>query len=558
MEGQLMVAGRAFVAPRNALEEKLAQIWADLLQVSNISIFDNFFELGGHSLLAGRVLGRISAIFGVSLPIRTLFQAPILEQLARQVAESLKKKTNNPSLQISRVGEQGPLSVSIVQEHVLCIERELPGLPQFNLPLAYRLEGPLNVPALKRSLTEIARRHHALRTRFDWVERKPVGLVTPMVKLPDLLTLEVLAPAKSTRSDRQKALLLQKAELRFQEEALRPFDVRRAPLFRARLLVLDPTDHVLIFVLHHIIVDGWSIELFFNELSKLYGAFSVGQIPQLSAPPLQFSDFARWQRWWCTTDAAARQLAFWRQYLRHTSPMFCSSANAAQLLSSPSTTEPLHLPNDLVARLRMIHLGQGATLFMTLLTAFKALLMARSGRKDICIATAMANRSLQNTEAVIGPFENTVLIRTQVDPDLSFVETLDHVRDSILDSYSMQEFPFETLAARLSEGDGLDSASLVQVVFVLQHAFGLQFHLPGIVDKAFGDVSRAGQPALPIDRSWLVVTLKETASGITGLWRCKRDLFGPDTLESWVADYKTILTKVAESPKTTLGRLLTR
>ena len=537
---------------------KLAQIWADLLQVSNISILDNFFELGGHSLLAGQVLGRISAVFGVSLPIRTLFQAARLKELAQQVAKSLKNKKNDPALLIARAEEHGPLPVSIVQEHVLRIERELPRLPQFNLPIAHRLQGPLNVRALKRSLAEVARWHHALRTRFDWVDSQPIALVTPMLELADLLTLEVLAHAKSTRNDHHKALLLQKAELQLEEEARRPFDVNRAPLFRARLLRLDPTDHVLIFVFHHIIVDGWSIELFFDELSKLYGTFSAGQVPQLSTLPLQFSDFARWQRWWCTTDTAARQLVFWRQYLRHTSPMFYSSADAAQLLGSPSTTEPLHLPSELVARLRVIRLSQGGTLFMILLTAFKALLMARSGRKDICIATAMANRSLQNTEAVIGPFENTVLIRTRIDPDLPFVEALDRVRDSILNSYSMQEFPFEILAVRLSEEDGLDTASLIQVVFVLQHAFGLKFSLPRVVSKAFGDMSRAGHPALPIDRSRLVVTLKETASGIVGLWRCKRDFFGPDTLETWIADYKEILIKVAENPKTALGRLLAR
>jgi non-ribosomal peptide synthetase component F len=213
------------------------------------------------------------------------------------------------------------------------------------------------------------------------------------------------------------------------------------------------------------------------------------------------------------------------------------------------------MSKDLVARLRSLSHRRGVTLFMTLLAGFKILLMARSGRSDVCVATAMANRSQLSTERVIGPLVNTTLIRTRIAADLSFEDALSCVRDSVLEAYARQELPFDILAARLAEEDGLDPSSLIQASFILQNAFR-PLKLPHVTVRSFA--YPGGQRVLPIDRSWLSVVLKETPSGVTGSCSYKNDLFEPDALQHWIADYTTILAKAAANPETSLGRLSDR
>jgi amino acid adenylation domain-containing protein len=556
----LRVASREFVAPRDSTEEALTNIWIEVLEVKEIGVFDNFFDLGGHSLLAGQVLARVANTFGgVSLPIRALFEARTLEALARQIDEARERESNEPQPEMVHLEGDGSQPVSTVQEHVLRIEREVPGLPQFNVSFAYRLQGLLNVPALERSLAEVVRRHNSLRTRFAWVDERPIALIAPASDIGSTLVTEDLAAGTPTGNDRAKTLLLRKAELRAEQEAWAPFDPTRAPLFRTRLFRLGPDDHVLLLILHHIIVDGWSIGIFFEEVSKLYSAFMAGRQAQLPEPALQFSDLVRWQRWWGSTNSAAQQFTYWKERLRGVSSVFSTdAAPAGPLLGSRTAHEPVHLPNDLVGRLNAFSGSQGGTLFMTLLAAFKAMLLARTGRNDICVATAMANRSQQRTECVIGPLENTTLIRTRMESDLTFQEALSRVRDSVLEAYARQELPFDILAAQLAEEDGLNPASLIQVYFVLRNAFHTPLKLPNVAVRSFGNVYREGQPVMPIDRTWLTVMLKETPSGIIGSCCYKADLFEAGTVQHWIADYKTILAKAAANPETSLGRLADR
>jgi amino acid adenylation domain-containing protein len=555
----LGVAGGDFVAPRNSTEDLLAGIWADLLEVEEVGIFSNFFDLGGHSLLAGRVLARVASVFHVSLPIRALFEASTIEALARRIDGARASQSTEPRPEIARVERDGPQAISILQERVLRIERELPGLPQFNLPFTYRLQGPLNVPALERSLVEVVRRHDSLRTGFSWAGERPAPFITPASDVVSPLRIEDLAVGTSAGNNRAKALMLKKVELRAEQEAWTPFDLTRAPLFRTRLLRLGPDDHVLLLILHHIIVDGWSIGVFFEEVSEVYSAFAAGRQVQLPAQAFQFSDFADWQRRWCTTELATRQFAYWKDHLREASPVFPTDVGAAgALLTSRIAHEPFHLSSDLVVRLSALSRSQGGTLFMALLAGFKAMLLARTGRGDICVATAMANRTQQWTERVIGPIENTTLIRTRMDSDLSFREALSRVRDSVLEAYARQELPFEILAARLAEEADVDPASLIQVFFVLQNAIRRPLELPDVVAQSFGSAHREGRPVLPIDRAWLTLMLNEKPSGINGSCTYKVDLFEANTFESWIAEYEAILAKAIANPERSLGLLTDR
>jgi acyl-CoA synthetase (AMP-forming)/AMP-acid ligase II/acyl carrier protein len=541
--------------PRSQMERQLARIWADLLEVNQIGIEEDIFALGVDSLTVTQMILCLRERFGVNFSFKDIFEAPTVAALAARLKSSQSLNLPDPPTDIERVEVDGPQPVSIVQERILRIERALPGLPQFNLPFAYRLRGRLNVPALERSLAGVVRRHESLRTGFAWRDELPVALITPTVDIKSPLIVKDLAVRAPAGKSRAKALLLKKLKLEAERESLKPINVKDAPLFRARLFRLSADDHVLLLVLHDIIVDGWSMGVFMEELSQLYSAFAARRRAQLPEPPLQFSDFARWQRRWSASGAATRQFAYWKGCLRKASILFASTnSDVRGELAARISQERFHISNDLVARLGTLSHSRGATLFMTLLAGFKTLLLLRSGRNDICVATMMANRSQTGTEGVIGPLANTTLIRTQIDADMTFQEALTRVRNAVLEAHSTQELPFDFIAARLAEEDGLDPASLIQVYFVLQVPFRRLIKLPELAIQPFAYLE--GQSVvMPIDRTWLRMTLRETPSGITGSCRYKNNLLTPNTVQHWIADYEAILAEAAADPKKSLGRL---
>jgi hypothetical protein len=325
-----------------------------------------------------------------------------------------------------------------------------------------------------------------------------------------------LAARSGARSARAKELLLTRAKLEAQQAALEPIDTTHAPLLRAYLFRLDAEDHVLLLVVHDIIIDGWSMVIFMEELSELYSASISGRKAELPEPELQFSEFARWQRQWCTSAAANRQYAYWKGCLDKVSPLFTTpKVNIGGELTSRVIEEPFQLSDDLVARLRGLSHSRGVTLFISLLAGFKTLLLLRSGRTDICVATLMANRAQLRRERVIGPFANTTLIRTQIDADLTFGDALNRVREAVLAAHARQELPFDVIAARLAEETGLCPASLVRIYFVLQVAFRRSPKIPDLTVRPFG--YQIGRTVMPIDRAWLSMALHEGSSGIAGI-----------------------------------------
>jgi acyl-CoA synthetase (AMP-forming)/AMP-acid ligase II/acyl carrier protein len=553
--------GANLAAPRSEMERKLAETWMELLEVDQIGVDENVFVLGADSITVMQMLLRLRERFGVGFSFKDIFDAPTVAALAARI-EQKKSAAAPPSLhhssmEITRVEDDGPPQLSILQEHALRIERELPGLPQFNVAFAYRLRGPLNVGALARGLSEVVRRHDSLRTGFSWLDGVPVALTTSSRDINPLLVVEDVAAWAAPGENKIRALLLKKAELQAEQEALTPFDTSRPPLLRARLLGLGPDDHVLLLILHDIIADRWSTGILIEEISEFYAAFIARRPPRLPEPMLQFSDFARWQGRWCTSDAAARQLAFWKERLRGASPLFAPKRNSGDaLLAANIVQEPFHLSTDLVARLTALSHSQGATLFMTLLTGFKTLLLARSGRNDICVATAVANRSHPRTERIIGPVGNASLVRTHVDADVSFQEALRRVRGTLLEAYARQELPFDVIAGQLKKEDDLDPASLMQVFFVLHSAFRRPLKVPNVAVSTFG--CREGQQIMRIDRTWLRMTLKEIPAGITGACSYKEELFESEALRDLTTHYTTILTRAAAHPETSLGTLADR
>jgi acyl-CoA synthetase (AMP-forming)/AMP-acid ligase II/acyl carrier protein len=554
--------GGKMASPRSELERQLAKIWEEILDCNQIGVDQDVFALGVDSLAVTEMILSLRERFGVEFSLKDIFDAPTVAALAARPEISEKSSTavspnlRNSPKDITCAQGDGPHPVAIVQERGLRIERELPKLSQFNLPYAYRLQGPLNVAALEQSLAEVVRRHESLRTGFAWINEQPVSLITPNANIKFSLVVEDLTACAASGSSRAKALLLRKVELEAEQEALKPFDMKRGPLFRVRLLRLNAYEHVLLLVLHEIIVDGWSIGILMEEVSEFYAAFSAGKQARLPEPAIQFLDFVHWQRRWCASGAATRQFVYWKKRLQKATPLFVATNNDVGGVLARIAQEQFNISNHLVARLKALSHGGRATLFMTLLAGFKTLLLARTGHNDICLATAMANRLHPRTERVIGPFANTTIIRTRLDADLSFEEALNRVRDAVLEASARQELPFDVLAARLAEEDGLKPALLVQAYFVLQVASRRPIKLPDVAVRPFGYPE--GQPVMPVDSTWLTMTLTETPSGIIGTYRYKSDLFELDAGQHWIADYKAILANVAANPKKSLSWLVER
>ncbi|WP_291623912.1 condensation domain-containing protein, partial [Bradyrhizobium sp.] len=416
-----------------------------------------------------------------------------------------------------------------------------------------RLEGPLDRVALAKAIDDVVRRHESLRTAFAWTGDEPVSRIAAPRTLRQVLAIETIGDGHPHNNKRRKALELKKVNLLIQRETYTAIDTTRAPLLRARLLRLHDDDHVLLLTLHHAIVDGWSIGVLFEEVSHRYAALAGYASAPLPKPPPAFSDVARWQRWWCGTDAARRQAADWVENLREAGPVFGGE-------SSPRAStghHPISLDHGLISRLTAFAGQHNATLFMCLLTGLKAMLLARTGRTDIVVATAMADRAQPDTERIIGPFENTVIVRTTITPDLSFAQGLARVRRSVLEAHARQELPFEVLADRL-EQEGIDPASLLQVYFTLQNPLRRPLDLPDLAITSTGNVAREGQPVLPIDQTWLSLMLKERPTGVTGSCNYKRDLLDGREVGEWMEDLVALLTAAIAQANAPLGRLLAR
>jgi hypothetical protein len=429
-------------------------------------------------------------------------------------------------------------------------------MPEFNLRFGFWLEGPLNVSRLKKSLGRVMQRHGSLRTQFVPGHGGSRAVVRPAADIGLPFVLHDLSAGMPTEDPRVRALLARKAELLAEQEALTPFDARRAPLLRVCLFRIGADENLLLLVVHHVIVDGWSVEVLVEELAEHYSAASSDPQALPSEPPLQFTDFVYWQRHWSTTAGAKQQLEYWKERLQGASPIFPVPVDRRSGLSNGRRAEqPIELSRQLAASLTALSRTRSVSLFATLLAGFKALLLARCERQDICVAVSGANRTHLGTERVIGPLVNTLLIRTPLSAEISFGRALDLVSTGVVDAFARQDLPFDMLASRLAEEDNLNLAPLHQVVFDVQSGFQRPFELRKLAVRPIGNFHRE-QPLLPVDISWIKVTLRENSSGIVGTCSYRSDVLEAKTVRRWMADYAAILTGAAANPEAALGQLV--
>ncbi|WNG33627.1 amino acid adenylation domain-containing protein [Archangium violaceum] len=533
-------AGSALSAPRTATERTLVSIWSELLGLTRVGINDDFFELGGHSLLATRLVSRVREATGVELPLKALFEGGTVAALA-ELIDAAHRSRQAASRPLSPVAREGLLPLSYSQQRLWFLAQLEPNASTYNIPGALRLTGALDVAVLERCLRTLLERHEVLRTAFESQEGSPVQRIVPTLKLE--------VPVEDLR-----ALPAGEREVRAREiekrEAERPFELAQPPLLRVRLLRLDEQEHALLLTLHHIVSDGWSLGVLFREMTALYEAFSAGQQDPLPPLPIQYADFAYWQRHWLQGELLERQLHYWRQRL----------AGAPTRLTLPSALPrpevPSHRGKLVVGRLgpkdtealQALSRQEGATLFMTALAAFYALLHRLTGTEDIVVGVPIANRSHPLTEDLIGFFVNTLALRCQVQGSLSFQELLQRVRALTLEAYEHQDVPFERVVDELGINRSLGYNPLFQVLFVLQNA-----PLPAL---RLGNLSMSQlAPNFDAVKFDLVVILEERDGGLEASWSYDVDIFDEATIARMHRQYELLLQQLAGGADKSLARL---
>ncbi|HYO12242.1 MAG TPA: amino acid adenylation domain-containing protein, partial [Thermoanaerobaculia bacterium] len=537
-EPDRQVAVEALAAARTPTEELLAGSWAERLGLERVGVTERFFDLGGHSLLATRAVSRVRELFGVELPLREFFERSTVAGVAAEIerAISLGLSLEAPPLRKLERNETR-LPLSFAQERLWFLDQLEPG-SSYNVPAAVRLTGRLDVAALAGSLSGIVRRHESLRTTFARsASGEPVQVIAPTLDL-DLPLVDLSDLSRDSR----EAIALRLAA----EEMDRPFDLGRGPLFRVSLLRLAEEHHLMLLSLHHIVSDGWSMGILIRELAAMYGAALEGRTPALPDLPVQYADFALWQRGWLRDEALERRLAWWREHL----------AGAPMVLDLPTDrprpavqsyrggSVPLRLPAELTAALGDLGRRGGATLFMTLLTGFAALLARYTGQRDLLLGSPIANRNRIETEGLIGFFVNTLVLRGELSGRPGFGELLGRVRASTLGAYAHQDLPFEKLVAEFQTERDLSRSPLFQVMLVLQNAPDAPLELPGLTLETVGVESRWAK----FD---LLLTLLEGRGkdeGISGSLAYSLDLFDRPTAERLLGHFRSLLQGAAADP----------
>jgi amino acid adenylation domain-containing protein/non-ribosomal peptide synthase protein (TIGR01720 family) len=535
-------SAQELVTARTPLEATLADIWKDVLGVEEVGVDDNFFDLGGHSLKAMQVVTRLRSILGVSLPLKDLMSAPTIAESARlleargvageeaaRLAAAGEGRGGGRVIPRRGAGEEAPLSFA--QQRLWFLTQLQPDAALYNCPAAVRLSGRLDAEALARALGEIVRRHEILRTNFPvGDEGEPVQRVLPAGPLaPRVVDLRGLAPGE--REEEAQRLML--------EEARTPFDLTRDRLLRVALLKQADEESVLMLTAHHINVDAWSMGVLVKELAALYEAYSTGRPSPLTELPIQYADFALWQRQWLQDEVLAEQSRYWKGVLSGRLPVLELPAGRRRPRQRTQRGERRTFRGgaELAAALYGFSRREGVTLYMTLLAAFETLLYRYTGQTDIIVGTAIANRPVDEVGGLIGCFINTLAMRTDFSGTPRFRDVLRRVRESSLGAFAHQDMPFDKLVDELQPERSAGQTPVVQVAFGIQNSPMPALELPGLkltpVEVDDG-----------VARLDLTLWVEEGADGLKFAWNYSTDLFDAETVARMQAHYETLLRSI--------------
>ncbi|HEX5717204.1 MAG TPA: amino acid adenylation domain-containing protein, partial [Thermoanaerobaculia bacterium] len=546
--------------PRGPVEELLARLWEEVLGGGRVGAEDGFFDLGGHSLLAARLVSRVREVFEVELPLADLFQSPTVRSLALRV-KALRRGEVRPAPPVvplsreERRGDAGTqIPLSFAQERLWLFERMDPGSAVFNMPLAARFRGALDVPALARSLEEVVRRHEVLRTTFPEMAGRPVQRIAPprppgATPLP-LVDLAGLGAGLGEEAARDVARRLA------QEQGMRPFDLQREPPLRMLLLrtasgVSEPdTEHELLVTLHHIAADGWSLEVLVRELGVLYRAFARREPSPLPDLPLQYADWAVWQRRWLEGEVLESLRSAWRRLLEGVPTVLelPTDRPRSPVQGHRGAVQSISLDGKLTHALEALGRPEGCTLYMTLLAAFQVLIGALSRQDDFLIGTPVAGRSRGETEGMIGFFVNMLALRARLGDRPTFRQLLARVRETTLAAWAHQEMPFDELVRDLRPERDPGRAPLLQVVLAEQESPAWDLDLPRVKAELL-------PPAEVAARYDLSLTAVHRPGGLELHLTCDAGLFDEATAEHLLHRWVDLLRAACELPDARIDEL---
>ncbi|HYH82722.1 MAG TPA: condensation domain-containing protein, partial [Longimicrobium sp.] len=531
-------AARAYEAPVGEAENALAGIWAELLGMERVGRGDHFFALGGHSLLAVRVVSRVRRALGVEAEIGDLFVRPVLADFARGLETAARAEA--PA--ITPVDRAAPIPLSFAQQRLWFLEQLGDLGSTYHIASRLRLKGELDRDALAGALDRIVARHEALRTTFAEVDGVPEQRIAPAEASGFHLVEHDLGGQADAEAELGRLVA---------EEAGAPFGLERGPLVRGRLIRLAADDHVLLITMHHIVSDGWSMGVLFGELSALYAAHARGREADLPELPVQYADYAAWQRGWIEGELLERQASHWERAL----------AGAPELLELPTDrarprkqdfagdSVDVELDEALTAALKALSRRHGATLFMTLLAGWATVLARLSGQDDVVVGTPSANRGRREIEELIGFFVNTLALRVDLSGAPTVAELLRQVRARALEAQRHQDIPFEQVVERMRPVRSLAHTPLFQVMFAWQNAPDESLDLPGLHPGAVPG------PARETAKFDLTLTLAESGDRIAGGLNYARALFDRETVERYVGYLRRVLEEMAADETRRVDRL---
>jgi amino acid adenylation domain-containing protein/non-ribosomal peptide synthase protein (TIGR01720 family) len=534
-------SGARFVAPRTPVEELLADIWTQVLYADRVGVRDNFFELGGHSLLATQLISRVRDAFRIELPVRAIFEQPVLAGLAQEVEAALRTGPGLSAPPLERVPREAELPLSFGQQRLWFLDRLEPNSASYNISDVLRIRGPLNLAVLEKTLNEIVGRHEVLRTAFPTVDGEAAQVIAPELRIPlPVADLSGLTQAEREAEVRQLAM----------RQAQRPFDLAEGPLLRAQLLRLSEEEHVACLTMHHIVSDAWSTGVLTKEIAALYRAFSENEPSPLSDLPVQYADFAHWQREWLQGEALESQLSYWKQQLQGGPSVLALPTDRPRpaVQTFRGARQPLELPSELSESLEALSRSEGATLFMTLLAAFQTLLHRYTGEDDISVGTPIANRNRAEVEGLIGFFVNTLVMRTDLSGDPTFRDLVRRVREMALGAYAHQDLPFEKLVDELQPRRNLSHSPLFQVMFTLQNARREALELPNLMLQPLDIESESAK----FD---LTLFMVKGEDGLRGSLEYNTDLFDDATISRMLEHFRTLLEGTVVNPDLRISEL---
>jgi amino acid adenylation domain-containing protein len=546
-------ATETFAPARTTLEELMCNIWCEVLGLERIGIHDNFFDLGGHSLLATRLMARVRDVLQIELSLNLLFENPTVAGLAAKAETARQDKEPLPVLPIQRAPRDEHIPLSFAQERIWFLNKLNPANASYHVPRAFRLRGTLNTDLIAQVFTELVRRHEILRTTFPSIEERPVQVIHPPepfdIKLVDLSLLTA-----NVQEEQVHKLIV--------DQGRKPFDLAADRLVRLTIVQLRPQENALILTEHHLVHDGWTQGVLLKDFLTLYSAFVAGDPSPLSELPMQYADFAYWQRSWLQGEILQAQLAYWKEKLSgaprvHDLPLDrprppVQTPNGAQ--------DYVTLPAEVADSMRALSRREGVTLYMTMQAAFIALLYRYSGQQDIVLGSGVANRRWRELEGLLGMIINTVVFKTELSGNPTFVELLGRVRETCLGAYAHQDTPFEKIVEVLQPERSTSYNPIFQIMYNFQDAPTSLVELPGM---GF-EIMESHNLSAKFDMTITVQPRAEqfAGSGITRfdneiliLWEYNTDLFNADTMQRMQEHYKVLLQSIVAAPNRHISEL---